>query len=253
MNQALAAVLGTPGQRTASEKLIYTDLQGEILSCMTEGGVDYSPPPFTDMYQGISEVLPDYEYFAFIPLSATTGGGPLEVSRELAMAYRPEDQEPGIRALSAAEQQKYLEVQNSCIPQEMPDYDVTDGALYVSLEELMGDVNADLAPQIDDYRECMSSAGFQFEEFSEFPGLIRSHFASPTDPSGMAFQQAAIEADDNCRANLHADAVAGLSARLAEWIDDNRVALDESRSAWHQIDVEADRRAQEFTDLAPNA
>jgi len=260
--ERLSAVSGQVGgsvsERRAGEIVTYHLYQSPIQNCMARAGFSYTPPPFVDLYRGLTKLdMPTGSGVWLAPLSRT-GLGVSDTERRLA-GVATEGPNPGFDRLDAKGQRAYLVRLNQCQPPAAAYAEAnippTARNLTSRLGELVEQVESrpEVSGKAAGYASCMRSAGFPAANPVELRQSIAGSFPLRTEASAVGrsgstaweaaakSEQAAAAADARCRAGLYMIALSLLEPQLEAFVLQHESDIEDARRQWADLVVQAQR------------
>ncbi len=248
---------GTLEQRRASDYLSHLRYQESIQSCMGQLGLDYSQPPYLDIYGGFS-AEPGYLGAWLSPVSEQSVVGRRlgieagALSLASAAAGGLESANPGYENLDDAGRARYLESLDSCEPEQdlYVDLEPPEAApLRADLEELVSSVllSPSVVDAIDGYPDCMAREGFpdigapwelQEQLQQEFPLSAAPINGAPASADWEEAANRELEAaiaDQTCRSAVIDAAADSLANGLQEYQQQNELELAALQSSWEEF------------------
>jgi len=260
--ERLSAVSGQVGgsvsERRAGEIVAYHLYQSPIQNCMARAGFSYTPPPFVDIYRGLTKLdMPTGSGVWLAPLSRT-GLGVSDTERRLA-GVATEGPNPGLDRLDAKGQRAYLVRLNQCQPpaEVYAEANVPSTArnLTSQLGELVEQVESrpEVSGKAAGYASCMRLAGFPAANPVELRQSIAGSFPLRTEAPAVGrsgstaweaaakSEQAAAAADARCRATPYTTALSLLGPKLEAFVLQHESDIEDARRQWSDLVVQAQR------------
>ncbi|NBE81060.1 hypothetical protein [Micromonospora rubida] len=265
VQQSLDRLAGQIGggldDRRAGQLLTYVAYQRPIRDCMADAGFDYTPPRFVNPYEHWPAVRPLSMYDEIVPVDPAhvTANG-LYVAADLARTPTPDSDDPGHDRLNKAGKAGYGAQVDKCEPPSKQYQDVGTPALaaklFGDLDTLVGSVagTSKVKAHSAGYATCMARRGISAANREELTGVVRDSYAalldtesgrlavattSPQFVTAKAGEQAAAQADANCRRAAYELTLALLEPKLAAFEADHATELTRLAADWADVRARA--------------
>ncbi|MER5702090.1 hypothetical protein ABT023_09040 [Micromonospora sp. NPDC002296] len=252
---------GDLDDRRASQFLTYVAYQRPIRACMADAGLDYTPPRFVDPYEHWPAVRPLSMYDEIVPVDTAhvTANG-LYVAADLTRTATPDSENPGHDRSNKAGKAAYGAHVTKCQPSAKQYENVGTPALsaklFADLDTLVGSVvgTSEVRAQSAGYATCMGNRGINAASRQELAGVVRNSYAalldtdsgrlavattSPQFVTAKAGEQAAAQADADCRRPAYELTLTLLEPRLAAFEADHANELTQLAADWAGVRTRA--------------
>jgi hypothetical protein len=237
---------GTPKQRRAGELVQYHLYQDAIVQCMKEKGFSYTPPPFVDIYAGLTD-LRGLSGTWFAETSETSLG-----VADSAVRLAPLDAKtsnPGFNQLEPKDQKLYDDALTGCAPTNTPDVyiPVSSSKQDDKLLDLLSKIEEkrEVAKAISAYRSCMKDHKLTVDNPDHLIEQLQQKFSNvpheaigkPDRPEWVAAvqEERAAAADAKCRKPVRELSAMFISTELAQFEADNRAGIQQAQDDWDDL------------------
>lgn len=252
LNQLRDEIDGTPSQREAGARLLWSKEQSAIAGCMRSAGFVYQPSPYTGLATNSNGTITVGGILATAPMSGTGWGATsdflqsLRAPRGLAPAHR----------LDSGRKPAFVGAATRCLTAAQPFAGSDFPRGYDLLEAAIGDVlgRAAAAPDVVEgmaaYTRCMAGAGYPVQSIDDLTALVNdqltrvpAHVAdpagSPAFRSAVVFERALATSDGRCRADVRSRALARALPGLLAFASKYKDQLARIESGWAAIQRQA--------------
>ncbi|RGC70874.1 hypothetical protein C5N14_00030 [Micromonospora sp. MW-13] len=252
---------GDLDDRRAGQLLTYVAYQRPIRDCMADAKLDYTPPRFVNPYEHWQAVRPLSMYDEIVPVDTAhvTANG-LYVAADLTRTPTPDSDNPGHDRLNKAGKAAYAAQVTKCQPSAKEYQNAGTPALsaklFADLDTLVGSVvsTSEVKAQSAGYATCMAKRGINAANREELAGVVRNSYAplldtdsgrlavattSPQFVTAKAGEQAAAQADADCRRPAYELTLTLLEPKLAAFEADHATELTQMAADWAGVRARA--------------
>lgn len=248
-----ARVNGTMADKSVVDFLANQAMNDPLTACLANQGFDYSPASVNG-WKGMLDVGSEETWTAPLQshvISVDAQARVVVARQENMVANEPP---PGG---SIAVGTPYGDAYRTCMDSMGDPTSVTGPqgaeALGAELLRTVDAVESDMGGNAT-YNSCMGSAGYDTtgDDVDGFQGLLlllRNHVPSDVPGTGkattpvwdgfLAYEQAALDADEACRAAGHADAMAQLAPKLDDFAANHATEIAAIQQGWAQLRQQA--------------
>ena len=252
LNQLRDEIDGTPSQRDAGARLLWSKEQSAIAGCMRSAGFVYQPSPYTGLASNGNGTITVGGILATAPISSV-GWGVTNDFLQSVMATRGLAPAP---RLDTGRQPAFAAAETTCLTAAQPFSGSEFPPGYDLLEGAIGDVlgRAAAAPDVVQgmaaYTRCMATAGYAAQSIDDLTALVNDRLtgvpahvgdpaSSPAFRSAVAFERALASSDESCRASARSRALARALPGLLAFRQKYQAQLVKVESEWATIQRQA--------------